>query len=228
MNNRQNDFIKTDTLLKWFSYSLVLGSILLFWALIVSCLVYFPRQTVSTNLQDLSWYGDFFGGIVGTIVSIASLGITIYLARLLHRIEQENVRKSIFTPIKYQELTQFKTECDNGFYILANFKEENTDLMSGYVLIQKSVSRLILLFPELNNGTMGFEINDILKPLYWLVLKGTMLNAFRGPEYQAIPTETLEENTIRDMEKYYYEGWNSYSILNKHLSKWALEKSTPT
>jgi hypothetical protein len=218
---------------KLISIALVAGSIGLFFFFLVTCLVYFPTQTVSTKLTDLGLYGDFFGGIVGSIVSMASLGVTIYLAVILHRIEKENTESSIegqrriaIMQLKFQELIHFKTECDKAFEILSTRVGQIEDSERAHKTIIASLERLSTIFPELEDlsaGHFGFmtianeviQIHKLNKYLY------NVMNYIDGIVHiDQIGIVSIDQ-IIADAKMHFEKGLKEYFDTLGKLSKWA-------
>lgn len=219
-----------ESWLKWFSISLVLSAVFLLWAFVVSCLVYFPSRAESTSLQDLAHYGDFFGGIVGTIVSIASLGVTIYLAVILHKIERENnesaivaQRKLSLMQLKFQEVSNFKSICDDGFHVLADYKKKMANLKTAYSSIHQAICKINTMFPELKDPNSGIDTNTILEPLSMVVERRRSLKIHNKPEFASISSSEEEKAILNDMRDYFNDGWEAYVKIASHLSKWAME-----
>lgn len=164
-----------ESRLRWVSICLVLGALLLFWFFVISCLVYFPPRTVSITLGDLGLCGDFFGGIIGTIISIASLGVTIYLAVILHKIERENnvsaidaQRRIAIMQMKYQELAKFRSDCDIALDIISTPGMNNAELRRSSNSISNAAGRLTTLFPELNDKKHNYRFRNMVNsiPIY--------------------------------------------------------------
>ncbi len=163
------------------SASVLLGFFLSF------CIIYFPPKTIGNQLVNWGLLGDFFGGILATIISLASLGITIYLALILHRIERENSVKNISAQksmvrmqFKFQELTAFISTYDDAFSSVLLVKpniglgtrnpiraaqDEITTLNNSIDKARNSIynatERIRTLFPELR----GINSNHFLQTL---------------------------------------------------------------
>lgn len=221
----------------WKEYSLkgiagvLIGfAVLLLLFFIVACLIYFPPRGMSSSLQNLGLYGDYFGGIVGGITSIATLGVTIYLALALHRLEKENNESSIeaqrkitILQLKFQEVANFNTLCNDGFNLMADFQSKYSKIILGHTLIMKAVNRLERMFPELSDERSEIDLTRMLEPLGMVTIKRTILRIHLKPEYESISSEESKKKILSEMAEYYSEGWNAFGNISSYLSQWVVE-----
>lgn len=149
----------------WKEYSLkgiagiLIGlAVLLLLFFVVVCLIYFPPRGMSSSLSSLGLYGDYFGGIVGGITSLATLGVTIYLAMSLQRLEKENTESAIegqrqiaIMQVKFQEFALFNEQCDSEIQALSSSDLDHDVDSRVYRNILSATGRITTLFPELDN-----------------------------------------------------------------------------
>ena len=138
---------------------------------VVQRLVYFPPIGLGSSPEKLGQYGDYFGGIVGGITSIATLGVTIYLALLLQRIEKENNESTIeaqrrvaLMQMKFQEYTLYSNDCENGLDKISLMHRDQEEARQGCLLIEIRSRRLMTIFPELRT-TLSAEFDTLFETL---------------------------------------------------------------
>jgi hypothetical protein len=149
----------------WKEYSLkgiagmLMGlAVLLLLFFVVVCFIYFPPRGMSSSLSNLGLYGDYFGGIIGAITSIATLGVTLYLAMALHRLEKDNTesaieaqRKVAIMQFKLKEFALFNEQCDLFIQAIPSAADNHEEIESAYKTILNASVRITTLFPEIEN-----------------------------------------------------------------------------
>ncbi len=222
--NKPNPFNWKEYSLKGIAGMIIGLAFLLLMFFIAVCFIYFPPRGMSSSLESLGLYGDYFGGIVGGITSIATLGVTIYLAMVLHRIEKENNESSInaqrkvaIMQIKFQELDKLKAQWDDDIDLLWSGKFE--DLEGVHKSLKRSFGRIAALFPELQTEFeyYGFKV----------VLNSAMMVVDLSKEF-AISVKTSNDPSVHDditgkIVTEIQTAENEYYEVMKKLSKWAAE-----
>ena len=192
---------------------------------VVQRLVYFPTIGIGSSPERLGLYGDYFGGIVGGITSVATLGVTIYLALLLHRLEKENTKSAIETQtrvavmqMKFQELTKYREKCDYGLELIGVSPETVDRTREGCRIMEKCIIRLLMVFPELEEiisiemEALITALNNIARITYSIRMASGGVHV---DEFEAVSlTQTLDNLTIAS---------DSYFIILGKLGKWAKE-----
>lgn len=202
-----------------------IASLLLMFFVTV-CLIYFPPRGMSSSLESLALYGDFFGGIVGGITSIATLGVTIYLALILHRIERENAESAIeaqkkiaIMQFKLKEFALFNEKCDIEMQILSTTIESHEGTYKVYKSILNACGRITTLFPELDDNGKNTEFLLFINNLKMLCERAKELNLKMSQGY---PPEVIDA-LLRMMYDHFEAANKEYHKLMKKLSDWALE-----
>ncbi len=215
----------------WKEYSLkgiariLIGlAVLLLLFFVVVCLIYFPPRGMSSSLSSLGLYGDYFGGIVGGITSVATLGVTIYLALALHRLEKENAESAIETQrqvaimqMKFNQLAAFKSNCEEAFKKLrVGYPQCDMEMIrEGGGEIDININTIRVLFPELENF-LSTHFNDIHRAIHSLIMLTFSFTKEEGLKHKEVASISINEYTkkLNEVSKEYW------LILSK-LSKWA-------
>lgn len=202
-------------------------SMFIFFGFIVFCFVYVPSRTLNTSSQDLGLYGDFIGGVVGTVIALASLGVTIYLAITLHRIEKENASLAInaqrsiaIMQFKFQEFTLFKSQCDDAFEVWKDVTDTTGQIQKAEKIINSAIDRINVLFPELKSQPEIWKIEFSI--LSFLVMRAKDLNAPIKNKFGYVDYDILNEDLLSQLYQNYDQAKESYLKLTKKLSQWAL------
>ncbi len=159
---------------------------------------------------------------MGGITSVATLGVTIYLALVLHRLEKENTesaieaqRKVAIMQIKFQELDKLKAQWDEDIDLLWSGKFE--DLEKVHKSLKRSFGRIAALFPELQTEFeyYGFKIvlNSAMTVVELSKEFALSVKASNDPRVHDVITGKIV-TAIQSAEIEYYE-------VMKKLSKWA-------
>ncbi len=226
MKNERPSFNWKEYSLKGIAWILIGVAVMLLLFFIVVCLIYFPPRGMSSSLSSLGLYGDYFGGIVGGITSVATLGVTIYLAMSLHRLEKENTesategqRKIAIMQIKLKEFAIFNEQCDGEIKALTSSDLEHEIDDSVYRSILSAAGRITTLFPELENREKYIELRLFINYLRKMSECSQEVN-LKMSQHQ--PPEEID-TIIGNMNDYFEAAIKEHHKLMKKLSDWALE-----
>ena len=206
---------------------MLIGLALLFLLFfIVVCLIYFPPRGMSSSLESLGLYGDYFGGIVGGITSVATLGVTIYLAMALHRLEKENTesaieaqRKVALMQVKLNELAIFNEQCDSEINALTSSDLDHEIDNRAFRSILAAAGRITTLFPELGSNEKYKELRLFISYLKKMSECSEEINLKMS---QLQPHEEIDIILIK-MNDYFEAAIKEHHKLMKKLSDWAVE-----
>lgn len=217
----------------WKEYSLkVIAGLLICLAclllifFIVICSIYFPPRGMSSSLSNFGLYGDFFGGTVGAITSVATLGVTIYLALVLHRLEKENAESAIeaqkkvaIMQFKFKEFALCNEQCDLALQTLPSEIENYEGTYKAYKSILNACGRITTLFPELDNNGKYIELKLFIKNLMMLCEFSKEVNLRMS---QGQPPEVIDA-LHRKMYDHFEDANKEYFKLMNKLIDWAKE-----
>jgi len=147
--------IKAKTLFRFAGYGFITVSFLLIIAALIFHFQFFSTKNFLSTLESVGQYGDFIGGVFGTILTLLNIGIFILLTIAIQDLSDKNnqaniqaVREATRIQLRYEEFRNFKSEIDE---ILKAWKHQNyknqlfTPLEDAFV----KNSRIYLLYPEL-------------------------------------------------------------------------------
>lgn len=207
------------------AWSLIILAVVAMILFVVISIVYFPPRGMSSSLANLGLYGDYFGGFISSIVSLASLGVTIFLALAIQRIERENSKSAIesqrkvaLMQIRFQEITRFSSKCDLCIEDIAQMYKNSEVGRNGSIEMELQIERLIILFPEISDKLIE-EIAILRNALKSSI---TLSHSFksRTDEYGG---RILINPHINDVAKVLHTVSMSYYKLIERLSAWASE-----
>jgi len=226
MPSKQPTFNWKEYSLKGIAGMLIGLALLLLIFFIVVCLIYFPPRGLDSSLSNLGLYGDYFGGIVGGITSVATLGVTIYLALVLHKLERENTESTIeaqkkvaIMQFKLKEFALFNEQCDLYIQALPSSAENPEGIESAYKSILNACGRITTLFPELDVSGKNIELLLFINNLKVVCDYSKEVN-LKMSQHQ--PPWVID-NIHRKMFDHFGVINNCHHNLMKKLSDWSLE-----
>ncbi|RZK45994.1 MAG: hypothetical protein EOO97_00015 [Pedobacter sp.] len=95
--------------MKKYFRSLIIASLILTLAPILSYIINFHKTGISKSVADWGVFGDFLGGTVNTIISFLTLLVTIFIALELSRLDDQRNNKVIETSYKPELVIEEKT-----------------------------------------------------------------------------------------------------------------------
>jgi uncharacterized membrane protein len=215
-----------DFLPKVLAGFLVMIALIMLVVFVVVCFVYFPPRVPDSSLSGLGQYGDFFGGFIGAITSIATLGVTVYLAMVLHRLEKENTesaiegqRKIAIMQFKLKEFALFNEQCDLYMQAIPYAADNHEAIDRAYKSILNASGRITTLFPELDISGNNTEILHFVKNLKVLCDYSKEVNLKMSQHQPPSGIDDLHRKMFDQIGKISKD----HHKLMKKLSDWSLE-----
>jgi hypothetical protein len=120
--NKLSIFIKT----KLWRYILLVIIMISLILIILSVYYYwesYHSNSISSSPQDWGVFGDYFGGTLNPLFSLISICVTIWLAVIVNKINNNQIvtsRKIALTQLKHEALKELRVELNENFDVWRN------------------------------------------------------------------------------------------------------------